>query len=280
MESVYCPPTRVRNVAGPRMINDNNNPRIQPEDLKNYFQAGYQNIGEFLDGQDWRDVECFEHDPANTIQGHRLAGPDRKELDRAKKALLLALFEAHGDEPVDYLEFGVMSGKTLSLAKRTLRHRDSRLFGFDTFTGLPEPWVSAWGNKKEARTARDRGDLSAPIMPRYLDGRVRLFKGLFQDTLLLAAGDIFERENRRGRTIINIDCDIYTGALFVLTTLHRYLKDGDVIYFDEFFDPLNEFAAFNDYVRSYHCRDCFTLKARAYDGFQFVYNAPKSKLSC
>ncbi len=51
--------------------------------------------------------------------------------------------------------------------------------------------------------------------------------------------------------------------------LHPYFKEGDLVYFDEFVDELNEFAAFNDYVRSFYMRERFRLIARAYDGYLF-----------
>ena len=42
-----------------------------------------------------------------------------------------------------------------------------------------------------------------------------------------------------------------------------------MIYFDEFVDDLNEFAAFNDYIRSCYLKGRFKLIARALDGFLF-----------
>ena len=66
-----------------------------------------------------------------------------------------------------------------------------------------------------------------------------------------------------------MDGDTYTAALYGLTTLHPYLKSGDLVYFDEFVDELNEFAAFNDYIRSFYVRDRFKPIGRAYDGILF-----------
>ena len=43
-------------------------------------------------------------------------------------------------EPVDYMEFGVAKGRSFKWWVKTLTHPDTRFYGFDTFTGLPEAW--------------------------------------------------------------------------------------------------------------------------------------------
>ena len=103
-------------------------------------------------------------------------------------------------------------------------------------------------------------------IPDISDRRVVLIKGLFQDTLPLILPHLGSRQ-----LFVNYDGDTYTAALYGLTMLHPYMKVGDVVYFDEFVDEINEFAAFNDYVRSFYVRDQFTVAGRAYDAFLFRY---------
>lgn len=51
---------------------------------------------------------------------------------------------------------------------------------------------------------------------------------------------------------MHIDCDLYSSALFSLTTLDRFLVPGSIVLFDEFRDLENEFAAFLDYTRAFY----------------------------
>lgn len=45
-----------------------------------------------------------------------------------------------GDVPLQYLEFGVFSGRSLAEIANRFRHPEARFFGFDSFEGLPEAW--------------------------------------------------------------------------------------------------------------------------------------------
>ena len=51
-----------------------------------------------------------------------------------------------------------------------------------------------------------------------------------------------------------MDADLYSSTLYVLTSIARYLKPGDIIFFDEFNVPNHEFAAFNQFVSSYYIK--------------------------
>ncbi len=146
---------------------------------------------------------------------------------------------------IDYLEFGVYLGASL---KWWLKHNvcmDSRFYGFDTFTGLPENW----GTVKKGYFSTNG---QAPLTD---DTRARFIKGLFQDTL-----DDFLRDYDGGRRkIVHIDADLYSSTLFVLTRLGPLLKRDDIIIFDEFLswkNPSHEFQALRDFSTSYrvNCR--------------------------
>ena len=147
---------------------------------------------------------------------------------------------AGNDKPIDYLEFGVAGGGTLRLWLEINEHRNSRFYGFDSFYGLPEEWVWALGGMPKGMYSTN-GKL-----PDIADKRLLCIKGLFQESL-----PAFLKSYEPGnRLIVNLDCDLYSSTLFCLTQLDSFLEN-QVVLFDEFDNLLHEFAAFQDYVRSY-----------------------------
>lgn len=142
----------------------------------------------------------------------------------------------HG-APIDYLEFGVYQGHSISWWAQNNRCAESRFWGFDSFDGLPENWdglsvghFTTGGN-----------------IPKLDDVRVKFHKGWFQDTL-----DAFLNEfTPKNRLIINNDSDLYSSTLFTLTKLDKLLVPGTIIIFDEWDDLENEFRAHEDYCAAY-----------------------------
>ena len=62
------------------------------------------------------------------------------------------------------------------------------------------------------------------------DSRAGFYKGLFQDSLIPFL-DGYKNERRK---LIHMDADLFTSTIFTLSQLYRFLKDGDIILFDEF----------------------------------------------
>ena len=139
---------------------------------------------------------------------------------------------------LDYLEFGVHEGHSILHFAKENKSPASRFFGFDTFTGLPEDW-----NPDFKRGHFDTGGRK----PQTDDSRVKFVAGLFQDTLPKFLAD-FRSDNT---IVVNIDCDLYSSALYCLTKLDAFLPKGTVLLFDEFGEVLHEFRAANDYLASY-----------------------------
>ena len=127
-------------------------------------------------------------------------------------------------------------------------------------------------------TGRDIGDLKPASPPAVYDERATLFKGLFQEPCRKRSSGLFPWADEPDRLmVLNIDSDLYSSALYALTSMHPLLRSGDYIYFDEFFDALNEFSAFNDYIRSYNTKSWFMPVARAYDGILFRIEIPEAE---
>jgi len=162
-----------------------------------------------------------------------------KFIPNARYELYKFLIEKEhlNSEPINYLEFGVASGYSFRWWLNNINHSDSRFYGFDTFEGLPENW----GLYK-------KGDMTPDTIPQFSDPRAVLIKGLFQDTLF----DFLRSFPNDRRKVINMDADLYSSTIFVLTTLAPFLRKGDIIIFDEFGSPLHEFRAFMDFANSFY----------------------------
>jgi len=143
------------------------------------------------------------------------------------------------NEKILYLEFGVFKGDSIKWWANANNNSESEFYGFDTFEGLPE----SWGDY-------DKGAFNAGI-PVIDDSRVHFVKGLFQDTLSTFLKNRNDANNEK-RLLLHMDPDLFSSTLYVLTTIRPLLKKNDIILFDEFFVPNDEFAAFEIFCRSYY----------------------------
>jgi len=144
-------------------------------------------------------------------------------------------------EPIDFWEFGVFRGESLFDWLNKISHPESCFWGFDTFTGLPERW----------RATEPEGAFNVyGIIPETNDPRCRFQVGLFQETLVPFAS----RHDFSRRLVIHLDADLYSSTLFVLTTLARYFKHGDIVFFDNFICSTDEFRAFEDFVKAFRVK--------------------------
>lgn len=140
--------------------------------------------------------------------------------------------------PINYLEFGVANGISFNWWMSNNNDPDSRFYGFDTFTGLPENFGPY--KKGTFNTANN--------IPSIKDERGKFYQGLFQQTL----PDFLKIFDNKNKNVIMLDADLYTATLFTLTSLAPYLKKDDIIFFDEFVVPTHEFMAYQHFINSYY----------------------------
>jgi tetratricopeptide (TPR) repeat protein len=129
-------------------------------------------------------------------------------------AAMLRWSLAQAPHPGLLAEFGVRRGTSIRvLAGETAE----TVHGFDSFVGLPEPWVKA-----PAGVLTAGGDL--PEVP----ANVTLHAGWFEDSLppFLAA-------HSGPLRFANIDCDIYSSTRTVLRALAERIRPGTILLFDE-----------------------------------------------
>lgn len=142
------------------------------------------------------------------------------------------------DQAIDYIEFGVASGIAFKWWVERNKNPDTRFYGFDVFTGLPEDFGVM--KKKHYDTKGATPDID--------DSRVTFVSGLFQNSL----PGFLEGYKSNKRKVVHMDADLYSSTLYVLTRMFPLLKNNDIIIFDEFGVPTHEFRAFSDIVSSYN----------------------------
>ncbi|MGJ8593525.1 MAG: TylF/MycF/NovP-related O-methyltransferase [Aquaticitalea sp.] len=162
----------------------------------------------------------------------------------SRKELYSYLNYSMKGDAISYCEFGVFKGASIKYWSIINKNEASRFYGFDTFSGLPQDWDNFTGGLQKG-TFDTKGQI-----PNLKDDRISFYKGLFQDTL----ADFLKAYESDRMLIINIDADLYSSTLFVLTQFHPKLMKGSIIIFDEFSSVLHEFRAFEDYCNAYNVK--------------------------
>lgn len=116
-------------------------------------------------------------------------------------------------------ELGVYRGQSLNSIAKHLN--PEKVYGFDTFSGLPEFW----------RDGFPEGTFDVSSEKLRFEKNCILFKGLFEDTL-----PIFLQQVEGPAKLIHIDCDLYSSSISALRILAPRIQPGTVIVFDEYFN--------------------------------------------
>ncbi|WP_245645279.1 class I SAM-dependent methyltransferase [Pseudonocardia acaciae] len=131
------------------------------------------------------------------------------------------------------LEFGVYTGSTLKVIAAA--REGGKVFGFDSFAGLPEHW----------RPGFPEGAFHAPEPPEVPGAEMVV--GLFADTL---PGFLETHPGPVG--FLHVDCDLYSSTRTVLDLVGPRLLPGAVIVFDEYLNypgwAEHEHRAWREYV--------------------------------
>lgn len=161
----------------------------------------------------------------------------------------------------DYLEFGVYNGTSLVSTFReteAMGLTNVRLFGFDSFQGLPPAAASdddgtwkpgAWCSELEFTEAV----LDAEGVDR---GRVTLVPGWFSDT---CNHETAQRHRIAKASVIMVDCDIYTSTKEALDFCAPLITDHALVLFDDWNSGnlasknLGERKAFEEWLVQWGC---------------------------
>lgn len=224
---------------------------LDPDLVRAHFDLGTLY---WLQGENLRAEKCLEKVCAAGLD-HLISSLDYVKANATSETRLFgdafdvlryALDQAPGGGVV--AEFGVSFGNSIRfIASLT----DRRVYGFDSFEGLPE----AWHHEPEGMYTT-RGKL--PEAPGNVEFRV----GWFKDTLPSFAVQLAEP-----LVFANVDCDLYSSTCEVLETLGHLIPAGGVICFDEYLGyetwQQDEYRAFQEYVAR-------TGRSYRYLGFSFM----------
>ena len=165
-------------------------------------------------------LKSMASDEVERLRASQAFEDEPSDLARARH---LREATTHIQIPGLWLEFGVSIGTSTATLAECARAVDSRLYGFDSFEGLPEEWVvsddETWS--KGAFTGR----------PSEVPDNVELVDGWFQNTL---PGFL---ETHPGQVAFaHIDCDLYSSTATVFSEIRDRLAVGTVLVFDELFN--------------------------------------------
>lgn len=169
---------------------------------------------------------------AETAEYVRSKMSDAIPFKTSKEVLLSALEQTRKQDGL-ILEFGVWKGNTL----RSIAHAaGQKVYGFDSFQGLPENWRAGMG-----------AGVFALKRPPRVPANAELVVGWFNETL-----DPFLVSHPGPIKFLHIDCDLYSSTLTVLNKCIDRLTTGSVIVFDEYFNYAGwregEFRAFQEII--------------------------------
>ncbi len=161
--------------------------------------------------------------------------PER-ELEEAYRDALNRLALAAGRDDVgEYLEFGVYVGTSLLCmhrASRAVGIESLRLYGFDSFQGLPEVTATeGFGVWQPGWMRADYNLVREHLTRNGIDWkRTTLVPGWFEETLVPG---LAHQLGIKKAGIIMIDCTIYSAAHTALTFCAPLIRDRAVVFLDE-----------------------------------------------
>ena len=177
------------------------------------------------------------HFGSHVLYGWRPLVPEQAFTDCCRNAIRVLRRHGPDREIGDYLEFGVSRGTSLACVYRALLSESVhhvRLFGFDSFQGLPPEAAWQGGEGQGWEPGQYKSSLRATR--RYLSrqdvdlSRVMLIKGWFRDTL---NSETKARHRIAKASLVMIDCDIYSASREALWFCEPLIQDRAVVFFDD-----------------------------------------------
>jgi len=130
----------------------------------------------------------------------------------------------------DILELGTeRAGLTIVIADFLKRINSKKVvYGTDTFEGQPYNDKFSWDNNKKGGSGGfEYEEIIKKIAEYKVDDKIKLIKGLFEDTL-------YQKLGNEKFSFVFVDCNLYDSTKFSLEFAFPRINKGGVITFDEY----------------------------------------------
>lgn len=138
--------------------------------------------------------------------------------------LSYAINKANISDQLLFMELGVFTGNTFMMIRSQLPE-NIILYGFDTFQGLPEDWIS-----DDNSIIYSKGTFAIDYVPEETIN-TKFIVGKVEETL-----DSFILKNTNKISFIHFDMDLYNPTYYSLEKFYSQFITGTVLIFDDFFN--------------------------------------------
>ncbi len=147
-----------------------------------------------------------------------------------------------------YIEMGVGTGRSVNFIAAL--NPTKKVYGFDSFEGLPTDWDKGDKVFKAGTFGLKHKDAKIPLVK-----NVVMYKGLFKEVLPKFKHQVLKDH---AIALLHIDSDTYQSAKDTLAALSENIMPGTVIVFDEFYNypkfEEHEWRAFQEFVKERHLK--------------------------
>jgi hypothetical protein len=122
--------------------------------------------------------------------------------------------------PGPIYEFGVYKGKSMLFLRNVPQFKNSMMYGFDSFEGLPDEAPEAGEQKNWPKGSFNAGDIRQKLLPK-LGGpsKVKFVKGFYNETL---TPELVKENKMMPAAYVDIDADLYVSSKQALTWVFEH----------------------------------------------------------
>ncbi len=225
----------------------------QPKKLPSYLWVDSKGKRLSFFGKIYKRLHLYSSFKTNSKYEHILDFFIQNDIEKALYDILHYVFKNSNNQG-DYLEFGVWEGKSFIRAYnkiKAIKNKNTRLYAFDSFEGLPEPLEEEKKQMVKGSYCCSKDRFVHNLKKAKVNlGDVEVIEGFYENTL---NKELQKRLKIKNAGVIYIDCDLYQSTVKVLDFIVPYINTGTVIIFDDWYlyegrDDQGQRKAFNDWI--------------------------------